>query len=99
MKGLRTQESKKFVRYFSIVQNKALEKKSVFFLDSGDGKEFETDEMEGENLQGWLVPFERVEEFESKWLKKEEDDKFIDFFCFVEWEKTENNIEIKFVDE
>ena len=40
MLGLRTQETNKFILFFELVQEKAKEKESVFFLDSGDGNEF-----------------------------------------------------------
>ena len=46
MLGLKTQESNKFNAFFEIVQKKASEKDCVFFLDSGDGNDFETESME-----------------------------------------------------
>lgn len=99
MLGLRTQETNKFNSFFKLVQKKAAERKSVFFLDSGDGNEFETETMEGENLQGWLVPLSKVDEFEKIWKEHREDDKFIDFFCWVEWFDNRGDIDIKFMEE
>jgi len=61
--GLRTSESIRFERYFSIVQASAQKMNCVFFLDAGDGQEFETELLEGEDLMGWLIPMERVSAF------------------------------------
>lgn len=99
MKGLRTQEAKKFVKFFSLVQDKALENNSVFFLDSGDGNELETDNLECESLQGWLVPFDKVNDFEKVWDKNAEDDEWIEYFCFAEWKKNGDSIEITFTND
>lgn len=99
MKGLRTHESSKFEVFFELVQKKAMQEAKVFFLDSGDGEEFENDTMEGENLQGWLIPFAMADEFEEIWEKHEEDDEWVDFFMWVEWFEKNNEIDIKFVKE
>ncbi len=56
MQGLRTKESIKFQKFFSIVQNEAIKRHSIFFLDAGDGNAFETTNLEGEDLMGWLIP-------------------------------------------
>ena len=93
MLGLRTQETNKFISFFELVQKKAAGEKSVFFLDSGDGNE-----LEGENLQGWLIPLSKVEEFEKIWKERKEDDKFIDFFCWVEWFDNRGNIDVRFTE-
>lgn len=97
MLGLRTQETDKFEKFFEIVQKKAEKMNSVFFLETGDGNDFETETMEGENLQGWLVPIEKVNEFKEIWEQHKEDDRYVDFFCWVEWFSDKNNIDIKFI--
>lgn len=99
MLGLRTQETSKFISFFELVQKKAAEKGSVFFLDSGDGNEFETETMEGENLQGWLIPLSKVDEFERIWKEHAEDDDFVEFFCWAEWVEVKGEIEIRFIKE
>ncbi|RJV72125.1 hypothetical protein DWY90_09910 [Coprococcus sp. AF27-8] len=99
MLGLRTQETNKFILFFELVQEKAKEKESVFFLDSGDGKEFETEAMEGENLQGWLVPLSKVDEFEKIWKDHKENDEYVDFYCWAEWFDNKGKIDIKFMKE
>lgn len=99
MRGLRTQETNKFRAYMELVQNKASEKDCVFFMESGDGNDFETDSMEGENLQGWLIPFDKADVFEEVWKNKKEDDEYVDFFCWVEWFERKGEIDIKFITE
>lgn len=99
MKGLRTQESKKFINFFSLVQDTALENNCVFFLDSGDGNEFKTETMEGENLQGWLIPFTKAEEFEKIWKNKNESDEWVEFFCWAEWKIEDGNVKVIFINE
>lgn len=96
MLGLRTQETSKFNAFFEIVQKAASLKSCVFFLDSGDGNEFENESMEGENLQGWLVPKTKADEFEKVWINNEEDDEWVDFFCWAEWSIDKGRINIAF---
>lgn len=97
MLGLRTQETKKFEAFFELVQKKANEKECVFFLDTGDGNSFENDLMECENLQGWLVPLSRADEFGKIWGNNEEDDEWVEFFCWVEWVSHKEEIDVRFV--
>ena len=97
MVGLRTQESKKFNTFFELVQNKAQARGAVFFLESGDGNEFETEAMEGEELQGWLIPEEKASEFDKIWREWKENDEWVDFFCWVEWSRNGNSVDVSFV--
>lgn len=99
MVGLRTQETSKFKNFFKLVQDRANERNCVFFLDSGDGNEFETESMEGENLQGWLVPQSKADEFENIWRNNEEDDEWVEFFRWVEWQNQNGIIDVKFIEE
>lgn len=99
MQGLRTQESDKFEKYFELVQKKAREKGCVFFLESGDGNDFVTGDMEGEDLQGWLIPKSKAASFEILWAQNKENDEWADFFCWAKWEKRENKIEVEFESE
>ena len=67
-----------------------------FFLDSGDGNEFETEIMEGENLQGWLVPKSQAATFAQLWEMGEEDDSWVDFYCWAEWCNINGKICVQF---
>lgn len=92
MKGLRTQETNKFKKFFSIVQDAAGKKNSVFFLDAGDGNDFETDNLEGENLMGWLVPEEKLSDFEKEWNKNDVSDEWSDCYVWAIWKNAENPV-------
>ncbi|MBE5813976.1 MAG: hypothetical protein E7320_02050 [Clostridiales bacterium] len=96
MVGLRTQENEKFNRFFALIQAEAEKKDSVFFADAGDGNEFATSTMEGEDMMGWLVPKEKVEEFEPLWEKDSIDDSWSDFFTWAVWTKDGEAIHVHF---
>ena len=66
VKGLRTNESEKFVRFFEVVQEFASKNNCVFYLDAGDGRDFEDNCFEGEDLMGWLIPKENAEVFDRR---------------------------------
>lgn len=99
MRGLRTQEADKFNRFFALVQSEAAKKNSVFFLDTSDGDDFETDTMEGETLRGWLIPSDKVSEFEKEWTVDCHNvgDDWDDFFLWAEWEITDSTVSVSFV--
>lgn len=90
MKGLRTQETDKFKRFFSIVQDAAKKKNSVFFLDAGDGNDFKTDTLEGENLMGWLIPEDKLTDFEKEWNKGDVSDDWSQYYLWAIWENANN---------
>ena len=96
MLGLKTQETKKFEKFIELIQNEDAKKEKVFFLDAGDGRDFETNDMEGEDLTGWLIPSSKVDEFKIVWEKDEADDDWIDFFTFVSWQKKDGRITVTF---
>lgn len=78
MRGLKTQEGNKFITFFKLVQKEAAKLHSVFFLECGEGNDFETEQMDGEDLRGWLIPEKQADQFEREWLKDEPGE---------EWEK------------
>jgi len=85
MQGLRTRESEKFNRFWEIVQKEADLKGCVFFADCGEGRPFETSEMEGEDFCGWLIPKERVETFIDDWEADQVSDAWLDFMVWMAW--------------
>lgn len=95
MKGLRTQENKKFVKFFEMVQEEAKKKNAVFFADCGEGKTFENDTIECEDLCGWLIPKTEEKDFEplfmSNSIKQHDFDKYS---CFVDYIVSGENIKI-----
>ena len=94
MRGLRTQEGEKFERFFELVQKEALKRGCVFFLNSGEGHIFENEDMVFSDLNGWLIPAEKAEEFNKKYMDWQEDSEDLedwdDCFCWEEWEDKEN---------
>ena len=96
MRGLRTQESEKFNTFFSIIQSEAEQQGMVFFADAGDGNDFETETMEGEDMMGWLIPKDKAEEFEKIWKESNVDDSWSDFYKWAVWEQDKGNIIINF---
>ena len=95
MQGLRTQENSKFIEFFKMVQKRANETGYVYFLDTGEGHELITDELDCEDLSGWLIPQSRVEEFEKDFNDGDTND-WWDFYAFADWEKKGGKITIKF---
>jgi hypothetical protein len=80
-------DDERFVRFFSIVQDAASQEGCVFFCWAGEGNEIETDEFEGENLSGWLVPEGLADEFEGQWAAGLgwANDRFDRFVVFAVW--------------
>lgn len=96
MRGLKKQEDKKFENFFAFVQEKAWGKASVFFLECGEGRDFEDGDMEGEDMSGWLVPEDQAEQFQKDWEKGEEMDKWDKFFRFAKWSM--DPLDVEFVE-
>lgn len=96
MEGLKTQETDKFMRFFALIQEEAKKKNSVFFADAGDGNDFETPELEGENMMGWLIPADKAEEFKRVWESNEVDDSWTDFFVWAVWSARGRIVSIRF---
>lgn len=96
MVGLRSQETNKFKNFFELVQKEANKQNCVFYLETGCGNGYEDDEIECENLQGWLIPQNKAQEFENVWKQRREDDTFVEFFRWCEWKKVNNRLEISF---
>lgn len=90
MLGLRTNESDKFIRFFEIVQVAAQKQGCVYYLDAGDGRDFENDEYEGEDLMGWLIPLEEVHKFEKEWNRGDVSDEWSRFYMWAVWSVPDN---------
>lgn len=96
MNGLRTQESDRFCTFFGKVQDEAKKQNKVFFLDTGEGKEISTNEFEGENLSGWLIPKQKANTFETTWRNYDNLDKWDEFYVYEIWQFNENKLKISF---
>ena len=95
MQGLRTQENSKFIEFFKIVQKRARETGNVYFLDTGEGHELITDELDCEDLSGWLIPNDKVKDFEKDFENRETSE-WWDFYAFANWEEKGGKIFIVF---
>ena len=66
---------------------------SRFFIDSGEGRDIETDDIYVMDLSGWLIPFGIEKTFANS---DRHDDEWNDFFCFAEWRQEGEDIKIDF---
>lgn len=96
MQGLRTPENDRFCTFFDIVQKEAAKQGAVFFLDCGEGKDFETENMEGEDLSGWLIPDDKVSQFEPMFLNNENLHGWKDFLRLCCWHMNDGDMLIEF---
>ncbi|KGF08627.1 hypothetical protein HMPREF1635_06885 [Clostridiales bacterium S5-A14a] len=83
MQGLRTEENDRFLRYFEVVQAKAKEENSVFFMDFGQCDDIAFKYMKLDCLFGWLIPNEMADNFEELYLRLKVDDRWDDFCVWV----------------
>lgn len=96
MRGLRTQENEKFNRFWEIIQSKAASEGMMFFADCGEGREFFLENMEGEDMRGWLIPANQIEEFKPEWEKYDVSDKWIDNIFWAEWSIQNGIVSVEF---
>ena len=95
MRGLRTQESEKFNKFFALIQEEAEKRNSVFFADCGQGDVFEDENFECENLCGWMIPVSEANEFEPLFMKDlNSQHDFDGFYCTVDYTVKDGNIKI-----
>lgn len=68
------------------------------FLDCGEENCFEDDNIECENLTGWLIDIDKSNEFEVIFKSFSNiDDVWNDYLAFVAWHKNDdNNISVTF---
>jgi hypothetical protein len=97
MRGLKTQEGNSFIAFFQLVQAEAQKQNSVFFLECGEGNDFVGDNIEGEDLRGWLVPAEQADEFEREWMNGDPGSEWENHIVWVLWKGDTNKptVEIK----
>lgn len=102
MFGLKTQESQKFGRFWQLIQDTANNRNCAFFGFAGEGRDFETCEMEGEDFSGWLVPLAQVSAFEAAWSMPSTDFETLENafpearFVFVIWTNCNGTISVTF---
>ncbi len=90
--------TKREKQFFSLIQVAANEAGAKFFMDSGEGRPIITDDLDGEDFSGWLIPQALTAEFEQSWKNgtQNDDSKWDEFFTFAEWEKNGERVIIRF---
>ncbi len=96
MRGLRKREDIKFEKFFEIVQAAAKRKGCAFFLDCGEGRDLETEDLSGEDLSGWLIPESKAGQFEKEFLGSNIREVWNEFIAFATWRSGPNGINISF---
>lgn len=95
MVGLRTQEDDRFVRFFEIIQEKAKQMDSVFFLDCAEGRCVFDDDMICTDCSGWLIPADRAQVFQKQYEAFRDNVTWEGFAAWATWEKRQTGIDIK----
>lgn len=101
--GLRTQEPQKVINSHQLILDAAKKQNKVFFEEAGDGHELITEDLWLEFVWGWLIPDEKVEEFNELYLNdydkiNSDEGEWWNYFLRAEWEETENGFEYQFVE-
>ena len=82
--------------FWETVQKAAQNENSSFYLNCGEGREFETPEMKGEDLSGWLIPENKESSFSKEYSSGNIDDKWDNYYVFAIWHKNGNDVSIEF---
>lgn len=98
MQGLRTKEDSKFEKFFGEVQKEAEKQNSVFFINFGECKDIEFNDMIVDDLFGWLIPNKLVEQFEERFKKNDNLNEFDKFLIWCISEIKDNKLAINFKD-
>ena len=96
MRGIKSQESHEFLRYFALIKSAAAQQSAVFFAQAGDGHDHKTPDMECEDMMGWLIPNGIVSIFEPIWNAGDPDDSWTPYFCWAVWYEENGSIQVRF---
>lgn len=89
----------RFLAYFSIVQEAAADLGCAFFLFCGEDHDLITDEIDCQDLTGWLVPSDKVADFEPIWKADNWKDltaEQVDFMVTAIWSGVPGEISVVF---
>ncbi|MCD7950530.1 MAG: hypothetical protein LUG12_09765 [Erysipelotrichaceae bacterium] len=95
--GLRTHESEGFNNFFKIVQEAAKQRNCVFFLCNAENNYKVINNIECQDLFGWLIPENVASLFINDYMFFNESDDWVDYMLFAEWTEENDSIIIKFV--
>ena len=96
MRGLRTKENEKFMRYFALVQEEAGRIGKVFFLDFGQCDDIQYRDIGMDTLFGWLISEENAATFEKLFLDGSIPESWNSDCCWVIPKTTGEKLEILF---
>lgn len=82
--------------FWNFIQSEAQKHGSAFFLSSGEGRDFETETMKGEDYFGWLIPLGKVNEFRRDSQSETLLNSWNKYQKFVIWENNNGKISIEF---
>jgi hypothetical protein len=82
--------------FWNFIQSESAKLGSAFFLSSGEGRDFETETMKGEDYFGWLIPLEKVNKFRCDSRQESLLDNWNKYLKFVIWEKNDDKISVEF---
>lgn len=72
------------------------EEGAYFFFDTGAGNDFDDDTIAGEDLMGWLVPYELADSFEKRWIVGDVSDEMDTMFAIARWSKSDDGLHVSF---
>ena len=96
MRELRTQENERFERFFAFVRSAAAAQDAIFFVDCGEGRELVTEELDGEDLSGWLIPQQDADGFQTEFDSGDVSGQWDDFMRIAVWSQSGKEIQIQF---
>lgn len=99
LQRIKEEMDRRFKPYFNLVQAAANKQGAQFFMDSGEGRDIITEEFEGEDISGWLIPLEQAREFEKEWMQKQGkniDGRWDRYYLFAIWSLVDGKVDIAF---
>lgn len=67
-----------------------------FFGENGEGNDFETEIMEGEDFCGWLIPKQSASDFEPAWQRGDVSEKWLPYMVWAEWIRQGEAVIVRF---
>ncbi len=84
-------------RFFALLDEAASQKHCIFYVNCGEGRDLITDEYEGEDLFGWLIPLSLEDAFRKDPRSLKKSAKWSDYLCFAKWHINDGVLSFTFV--
>lgn len=97
-RGIISNSSEAFLRFFYVVQDEAEKLGKVFFISSAEGNDADVLGVHAENMSGWLIDEADSDMFEAEWLNGGDkvSDSWLDFMVWEEWSVEDDKLIIEF---